>query len=171
MTGKGHKVFGMAFAVVAAVPFYEYVGPVPTTIMIAASWFGSTAPDWLEIRFRNRTLLRHRGITHVFILWAALMAVSLMMLFGVFAEPFIYAGSALFGFSLGGISHWIGDVGTPMGVPVWHPKKRVTLRRWRGRTELVPICIAWSSAIFILTITLTIGDDVNLIMSLFNLAI
>lgn len=151
----------MAFAAVAALPFFQYTDPVTTCIMAASVWPGTTAPDWLEIRFRNKTLLRHRGYTHILLLWLGLSALSFSFLLGFLEEPFIYAGAMLFGFSLGGISHWIGDVGTPMGVPVWHPRKRVTLRRWRARTEIVPIIIAWSSAAFVLT--LTIRDGINLL--------
>jgi len=160
VTGRGHRAFGMAFAATAAVPFLQFSDPVTTGIMAAAAWPGSTAPDWLEIRYGRKTVLRHRGITHILLLWLALFILSLSLLLGFFEEPFLFAGAILFGFSLGGISHWIGDVGTPMGVPVWHPRRRVTLRMWRAKTEVVPIIIAWASVAFILT--LTIRDSLNL---------
>lgn len=145
MTGNNHRLFGAGMAAILAAFIAPLHGPVTAGAVIAASIPGATAPDWLECRFMGRTLIPHRTITHVLVLWL------MLLVFGFYiATESLVIGALLTGFSIGGISHWIGDVGTPMGVPVWHPTRRTTFRLWRtGTSEVFPVLAVWAIAALI----------------------
>lgn len=139
MTGPGHKLFGMGLAVAVGSVLAPHLGLVASGVLIAAAYPGTTAPDWLEISIGSRRLIPHRTVTHWLMPWLTLLGISLFL-----ASNHLLAGAALGGFALGGLSHWFGDLGTPMGVPVLHPARRVSVRLWRtGRGEYVPIFFAW----------------------------
>ncbi|MGP9768274.1 metal-dependent hydrolase [Halomonas sp. AOP13-D3-9] len=139
MTGNAHRLFGLAFGASAGVIITPSYGVMPGLAVAAMALPGSTAPDWLEIRIGPATLIPHRTVTHWLLPWLGLAGVSAASLPDA---PLLAA--LLFGFSVGGLSHVIGDAGTPSGVPVWHPAKRHSMRLWDGGTsEFWPVLLAW----------------------------
>ena len=156
MTGRGHRALGLAVGV-ALLPFVEpLTGFVGGALVVAGAWLGSTAPDWLEIRLSHGpggsgTIIRHRTLTHVLLFWIFLCFFSGCL---IFLPGRAVEGCALYGFALGGVSHWIGDVGTPMGVPVWHPFRRISVRLWSSESEMVPVALAWAGVGLIYALTL-----------------
>src|SRR5690554_575474 len=115
----------MGLAVIAGSLAAPHWGAPAAAALVTAAYPGSTAPDWLEIRIGSRTLIPHRTITHWLLPWLALLGVAAYM---VALSPL--AGAALLGFALGGLSHWVGDFGTPMGVPVVNPTRRRSMNLW-----------------------------------------
>jgi membrane-bound metal-dependent hydrolase YbcI (DUF457 family) len=145
VTGNAHRLFGLAFGVSAAAivtPLYGVPAGVAVTV---ASFPGATAPDWMEIRRGDFTVIPHRTITHWPAPWLALLAISIAWF------PYSPLGAAvLLGFSLGALSHVLGDAGTPSGVPVWHPGKRHSLKLWDSRSsEVWPVLVAWVIAVLL----------------------
>jgi len=135
LTGRGHRLMGMGVAAGAAPWVAMTLGGPATMAFCAAALPGSTAPDWLEGRVGGRTLIPHRTITHLPWPWGLALLAGFAL---VRTDPF--AGAALMGFAAGALTHWLGDLGTPMGVPVLRPSRRVSLRLWRtgqGETRLV----------------------------------
>lgn len=148
MTGNNHRLFGSGLALVAGIIIEPIHGILVAGAIVAASVPGSTAPDWMEIRAVGRTLIPHRTFTHILILWIAALSLGLYTLA---INPIL--GAIITGFSIGGLSHWVGDVGTPMGVPVWHPFRRVSLKLWRtGTSEALPVLAVWCLVVGLLFI-------------------
>jgi len=139
MTGKGHLAtgFSLTFATYA---FADTIGAIAwlTTLF---SLFGSTAPDWLEIRRGGNTLIPHRTITHFVPLWVGLLLLSLFSvnpeLFHVLSFLEHYAlneiiRDCLLGFAIGGLLHLLFDLPNPMGIPFLLPFHRISLGLWRS---------------------------------------
>ena len=136
----------MGLAVAVGVFINARMGTPAAGAFVAAAFPGTTAPDWLEIPIGNKRLIRHRTITHWLVLWVALLAAALWH-----AQAAPLAGMALAGFAFGGLTHWLGDFGTPMGVPVLNPARRRSMDIWAtGRGEFSPIALAWFLAAFLL---------------------
>ena len=70
MTGKGHFSTGVALTF-ATYTFTDSIGAI-AWLATLFSVFGSTAPDWLEIRRGGDTLIPHRTITHWIPIWVGL---------------------------------------------------------------------------------------------------
>ena len=140
MTKTGHKWTGLGtgIGVAGLSPDFELVGVV---LAIIGGVSGGTAPDWLEISSWRRSypntllgwlsleftdtrtsLIPHRRITHWVLAWAVLMSVSVFLIENSLLQAY------LIGFSAGGLTHLLVDVPNPMGVPVWHPWRRTSLR-------------------------------------------
>jgi membrane-bound metal-dependent hydrolase YbcI (DUF457 family) len=49
------------------------------------------------------------------------------------------------GFLLGGVTHVLVDWPNPMGVPLWRPGKRHSLRWWRSGEHEIAIVLAFSA--------------------------
>lgn len=142
MTGRGHRAFAAALALTASPWLVQAHGLPAAAAAVTATVAGATAPDWMEIRTGGRTLIPHRTVTHYPLAWAALLLVGAW-----WADHQPVPGALLLGFALGGLAHWLGDLGTPMGVPVWHPFRRTSLRLWRtGPSEWIPVAAAWGMA-------------------------
>lgn len=149
MTGSGHRAFAAAVALTAAPWLTEAHGLPAAAAAITAATVGATAPDWLEIRTGGRTLIPHRTLTHYLPVWVALLIAGAW-----WADHQAVPGALLLGFALGGLAHWLGDLGTPMGVPVWRPFHRTSLHLWRtGTSQWIPVAAAWGMA----AATLTLG--------------
>lgn len=144
MTGRGHRLFGVGFGVLTGLLIAPKFGMLTVSTLLAGVLPGSTAPDWLEGKIGNFRVITHRTITHTLIFW-------LLPLVALF--PFIghqnFAVTFIVGFFIGGLSHCIGDLGTPLGIPIWHPGKRVSINLWSGNTELIPITFLWLANTFI----------------------
>lgn len=120
MEGPAHRLSGVILgasffyalepklSLMAALPFYS-------------AYMGSTAPDWLETLGPRIRWVRHRTLTHWWLVWTVLAAVA-----------FFYLNAALsvtiMAFCAGAMVHVLGDALTPMGVPVLHPGARKTIR-------------------------------------------
>lgn len=141
MTGRGHRLMGAGVAVAVGAWLYGLGQPPEVAALgFALALPGATAPDWLELPIGNRRLLVHRGLTHWLLPWLGLLAYGLYLLLP--NQPL--AGAAVIGFACGGLAHWVGDVGTPMGVPVLDPLRRRSLGLWATRRrEAIPVVGAW----------------------------
>lgn len=113
MTGNAHRLFGLAFGVTAGAAITPIYGGVPGLAVVALALPGSTAPDWMEIRFGPMTLIPHRTVTHWLLPWAGGAVAAWQCL-----DEAPLLAAALLGFVIGGLSHIAGDAGTPSGVPV-----------------------------------------------------
>lgn len=139
MTGRGHQIFGFYGAMLAYPISLDY--ELNALLISLGLILGARAPDYLEIRVKNRTLIPHRGITHHLLIWLALLAyfAGSISLFPMGDIPTLNKdfSSVLFGFSLGGLLHLLLDIPNPMGVPFARLKDRFTLNLWKsGEFEL-----------------------------------
>ncbi len=157
MTGVGHTHTGIGFSMAVFYATYNYLAPesVPLSLVgLLCFIFGSTAPDWLEIRKKTGgTVITHRGITHWVPLWAGLVYLAIKInetqCFGlsffaenVFLLELLYV--SLFTFSTGAILHLITDFPNPMGVPFLTPKHRFSLKLWKsGKFEPQLIAVSY----------------------------
>jgi hypothetical protein len=118
---------------------------------------GARAPDYLEFqKSGGGTLIPHRTITHYAPLWAvtllyALGGLGIGPMTGIDILPNVVISEILCGFAIGGISHLLTDLPNPMGIPLWHPRKRWSLNWWRSgeREWLVHIVGIVSVALFL----------------------
>jgi len=105
-----------------------------------AAFFGSTAPDWLEITWVNPgrgskgtsrgSLIPHRTITHWLAGWVILLGLSYSYL-----NQSILATTS-FGFAIGGIMHLLMDFPNPMGIRVLNPFVQTKVKaRWVRRNS------------------------------------
>ncbi|WP_018871491.1 metal-dependent hydrolase [Thioalkalivibrio sp. ALgr3] len=130
MKSTSHKIGGIALgsAILLALPSGTGV------IAAAGAYLGSTAPDALEIprwkeegfwpwsrRRVRQSAVPHRTVTHWLPAWVLLALVG-----GFQGWPILW------GFALGGLLHVTLDWLTPMGIPVWRPDVRHSLRRVTG---------------------------------------
>ena len=150
MTGKGHFSTGLAFSV-SAFLFSKDVGAISWLSSIFCI-FGVNAPDYLEIRKKEKTVIPHRTITHWIPLWICLFLYSLFSINSTYFDFFSYihfekldtvVASALLGFSIGGLLHLLFDLPNPMGVPLLTPWHRVSLNLWKSgnREHLIIISV------------------------------
>ena len=146
MSKNGHQMVGVALAVMSFswIHAMGYVWLLSIAGAIAA-FFGSTAPDWLEIshaerdangRWQRHSIIPHRTLTHWVPLWIALLLWSARSLLHTHGAPVLTgsAYAALMGFAIGGIGHLLCDIPNPSGVPVFLPvaQGRISLRMWQS---------------------------------------
>lgn len=139
MTKRSHKHFSVPWAVFVIIILYPEWSYFSSLIFLLACILGSTAPDALEIK-----IIKHRTYTHLPVFWVFCFAV------GTSLTAYYELGSIfsiiIAGVCFGALTHWAGDLGTPMGVPVFFSvKNRYSLNLWKTghRSELVPIFVAW----------------------------
>ena len=152
MTRFGHHVSGLLVGA-AAMPWIAS-DSVGALCLMFGVYTGATAPDWLEVAWRDRagkrkSLIPHRRITH----WLSAWIVAIFAV--IFAMDVRNAfWCAALGFACGGLLHLLCDIPNPMGVPVFHPWKRSSLMLWKsGEYEwlLLPLLgvlafVSWSIA-------------------------
>lgn len=135
MTGKGHYITGV---VVGSASIYTGVGLFEVALITALVGFGALLPDKIEKPLGIK-ILKHRGISHWFLLWAVMC--------GAFAGDYFWIHSmepllALSGLALatGGLVHLMGDLPNPMGIPLVVLGQRYSLNWWRsGENEFLII--------------------------------
>jgi membrane-bound metal-dependent hydrolase YbcI (DUF457 family) len=157
MTGKGHLLTGAIFSF-ASFKFTNDIGGLGI-ITALFTIFGSTAPDWLEIRKGTNTLIPHRTITHWLPIWLIMFLYGLSQfnpnlidflknintdLYTIVSIKInIIISSAILGFSIGGLLHLLFDIPNPMGIPVFTPVHRISLNLWKsGEKEFFIILIS-----------------------------
>lgn len=148
---QAHESLGWAAGLIAAAvvaktgsagQFHQW-----SVLAFLMAYSGGTAPDWLEIawwaRGRGRySWVSHRTWTHWGVGWAALLAVSYVLL------PVYPWMSMLFGFAAGGMIHLIADWPNPLGVPWLLVYRRHSLNWWNsGRCDWLIVFSAWMVAI------------------------
>lgn len=159
MTGKGHKIVGVSLALSVSPLILTVFEPLALSFYVAAAFLGATAPDWLEIRVGGSTLIPHRTITHITLVWAILLAFSLLVLsFSLFDTVLSLVVS---GFALGGLSHCIADMGTPMGVPLMNPNKRFSFKLYTDKTEVFPITLVCGLSAIFFTLTQFVAVNIE----------
>lgn len=151
MTKTGHHLTGIG-AALAAYGLAESQG-LPVAHAFIFAFFGATAPDWLEIPKywvnKRLSVIPHRTLTHWLPLWLILFAISFVNT----SLPFELRSTFL-GFSLGGLVHLLFDWPNPMGIPVIHPFKRHSLRRWpSGDYEYILVPASWLLGLLVLVFT------------------
>lgn len=138
MTGSSHRQFGYAWAAAVALVMQPAWGLIGAAALFAGVRPGSTAPDWLEMG-----IIKHRTWTHMAFFWLLMYSLSVSLVGRL--EPTNAIACFLVGFCIGALSHWFGDFGTPMGVPLLNPNQQRTLNLWGNRevSEKVPVLTAW----------------------------
>lgn len=129
MTGLGHKITGLC-AAVFSIAIMPEMSILSSAMLAIACIFGATAPDWLEIAWhsnegRRRSIIPHRKVTHWIPLWLGLLLYAIYYLDN--AHSYI-----LIGFAVGGLTHLLVDIPNPMGVPLFHPWRNVSLNWWKS---------------------------------------
>ncbi|OCX68474.1 hypothetical protein A6M27_17080 [Acidithiobacillus thiooxidans] len=149
MTKTGHQLTGLG-AALAAVGLIGGLYPGQNLIMIALlAFFGSSAPDWLEIpqgwQGRKRlSVIPHRTWTHWWPVWLGSTLFGLGILTAT-PHPFVLA------FTLGAWLHLLMDIPNPMGLPLWHPERRVSLRLWKSSEHVMPLALgSWGLGFLVL---------------------
>ncbi|MHB1666149.1 metal-dependent hydrolase [Thiomonas sp.] len=142
MTKTGHQLTGLGTAAIALALVDLRGGHMLAWLGSTAAFFGATAPDWLEApygwaRRKRLSLIPHRTITHWLPLWVLLLGLGVA--YG--RSP---PGAMAMGFALGGLVHLAMDVPNPMGIPVFVPNQRVSLRWWKsGQHEIALVLLLW----------------------------
>lgn len=167
MSVTGHRWIGVAFAFwVAAWCRYLKLPVVDDWCGGLAAFWGSTAPDWLELAkgvrqrhlfglfakdtWKRASVIPHRTVTHWAVLWIALLVFASVTL--RVTLPFISSviHASLFGFAVGGVGHLICDLPNPTGVPIVtpFPAARRSLHLWKSgdRREWLMVLAAWGAA-------------------------
>lgn len=161
MSTPGHRWIGIAFGLITAYISLLYGGNGVTVFVtgLAAFW-GSTAPDWMEIAkavrrrrhlfglfakdtWDRQSVIPHRTITHWMLLWIGVFVYAAWTL----QENPQWLHGILFGFSFGCLGHLICDIPNPTGVPLLTPfaRSRRSLRMWKSgdRREWSLVLVAW----------------------------
>lgn len=120
MSKHGHSLVALSLGVVVLATHPTLTGAETAAGII----FGASAPDWTEIvswgPFGGReSVLEHRTVTHWPPVWVAVALGSACV-----PEPWSHI---VFGFALGALLHIAVDLGSPMGVPLLNPFRRVRL--------------------------------------------
>ncbi len=149
MTKTGHQMTGVG-AALAAVGLIGSAYPGQNLFLIAVlAFFGSSAPDWLEIpqgwQGRKRlSVIPHRTWTHWWPVWTGATLFGL----GVFTavpHPFVLA------FTLGVWLHLLMDIPNPMGLPLWSPWRRVSLHWWKSSEHVAALAVSsWGLGFLVL---------------------
>lgn len=149
MTKTGHQGVGLGAALAAiGIGTLWFSSANPVFLGIAA-FFGSTAPDWLEVPQgwdgrKRLSLIPHRTWTHWWPLWLAATLWSL----GVGSQA---AHPLLLAFCLGAWWHLAMDAPNPMGLPVWSPYRNKSLNWWKGSEHveaLVVLSLGFGALLF-----------------------
>lgn len=140
MTKTGHQLTGLG-AALAAIGGMAFWFPSTNFLSVGIlTFFGSTAPDWLEIPqgwtgTRRLSVIPHRTWTHWWPFWVAAT---------VWASGF-WTGSAhplWLSFCVGAWWHLAMDLPNPMGLPVWSPFQRRSMNWWRGSEHVLQLTVA-----------------------------
>lgn len=164
MSTPGHRWIGIAFGWIAAyVSLLYHLSPMAAFLSALAAFWGSTAPDWLEVAkavrrrryvfglfakdtWNRQSLIPHRTITHWALLWIPVFAWSV---FSLQSRPAIFH-ALLFGFSMGALGHLLCDWPNPTGIPLLTPfaRSRKSLHLWRSgdRREWMIVGFMWICA-------------------------
>lgn len=155
MLGAGHHWTGALMGVAVCGLAARFGGHLPGYALPAvflAGWYGGVAPDRLEFRRGRNTLIPHRTITHLMLFWGLTCAFVGASLIGgaAWVRDYPAVSWILLGFLMGGLTHILVDWPNPLGVPLWHPGRRHSLRWWRsGQYEvtiiLVFVLMAWAA--------------------------
>ena len=148
MGKTGHQTVGVALAAISAAYLHLlHFGWMPIGASCVAAFYGSTAPDWLEIShadkmsdgsFKRVSVIPHRTITHWAIAWVAFLVWALFSLPNPSPDRTLWLiatfHTAALGFAIGGIGHLLCDIPNPTGVPILMPtsRYRLSLRLWRS---------------------------------------
>lgn len=164
MSTPGHRWIGVAFGLIAAYFCFTFNLPALSVFIagLAAFW-GSTAPDWLEIAkavrrrrhlfglfakdtWDRQSVIPHRTVTHWALFWIPFFAYSALSL----TDNPAWLHALLFGFSMGGVGHLLCDWPNPTGIPLLtpFPRSRKSLHWWRSgdRREWVLVAVTWAVA-------------------------
>jgi len=162
LTGKGHKIVGL----IVAIGTFKYslnldYNYYVSFIAAVFTFFGSTAPDDLEIRRKvydggvcvgTRTVIPHRTITHWVLAWVLFFIFSNSFFTlgnsGVIGESYLldtidltydylgvyyeYIFAGLVGYSIGGILHLIVDIPNKKPIPIFTLKDKLALHLWKS---------------------------------------
>lgn len=140
MTGKGHRMTGLAAAFFAAAVARKT--GTPELIAASVALFSITLPDWLEIPLYRRgmragTVIPHRTITHWPPLWLCLIWYCAQLGGAV--------GALGQGAAVGALMHILGDAPNPMGIPWLLPNQRIRFGKkglWRsGQNETLMVIV------------------------------
>lgn len=114
---------------------------VLSALSIVCTILGSTAPDYLEIRYRKKvknkkgklintsvTVLPHRGITHTLSIWLVVSYMMHRLAFQVEDHNLTYL--LFFSYSFGAVIHILGDLPNKKGVPLLPFCPKFCLKLW-----------------------------------------
>lgn len=146
-SADAHKAIGWAAGAAAAALVIEAgaggPGGFQAVLALLAGRLGGVFPDRIEEAWWTRKrimLIEHRTVTHIAVVWLALLAVSYAGL-GILA-----LAPVVFGFALGGVSHLLADFPNPQGIPLFW-RQRYSLNLWNsGRADRLVIGFAWGFA-------------------------
>lgn len=140
MTKTGHQLTGVG-AGLAAIGWIGWAFPGSNLLWLAVlAFFGSSAPDWLELPLgwqgRQRlSVIPHRTWTHWWPVWGLVTCYGA----GLFTS---HPCPSILAFVTGGWLHLILDLPNPMGLPLWTPWRRVSLRWWTSSEHVPGLALA-----------------------------
>lgn len=149
MTKNGHHLTGIGTCIGIVGYTQGILEPHWSILVGILAILGSTAPDWLEIPWYfnplglsdnpRKSLIPHRRITHWVLGWV------LMLLAGIYGivQDYTLLGYCVVGFSAGCLTHLLFDIPNPMGVPLFHPWHRTSLKLWKSGQREGLLIIGW----------------------------
>ncbi len=179
MTGPGHTLTGtMAGIPLGFFVFEMNAGLIISIATVVACILGSTAPDWLEIPYKSKSVnrhgktvtvvkrvIKHRGVTHILSLWVfGFIWTYLYLKKGyptiIELEMQRYCVFILFGFFAGGILHLLGDIPNKKKIPMFTTFDGISFNLWESGKHERSTC----AALLVLTLLFVFYDK-----SIFNL--
>lgn len=149
MTKTGHQLTGLG-AALASIGVLGVLFPgINLLILGICAFFGSTSPDWLEIPLgwqgrKRLSVIAHRTWTHWWPIWIGLSLFGSGLL-GNTPYPYLLA------FCLGAWTHLLMDIPNPMGIPLWSPWKRVSLKLWKSTEHVSALALgSWGVGALVL---------------------
>ncbi len=139
MTKQGHQLTGIGAGALALVLVNIAMGATWEWYAGIMAWFGSTAPDWLELPYgwkgtRRLSVIAHRTWTHWLPVWLVLAGWALT------GTPTLLK-AAMAGFAVGGLVHLAMDIPNPMGIPILLPTRRVSLYWWKSQEHVLELTL------------------------------
>lgn len=127
MRGSNHYLIACGAGLAGAAAVTRVAGLPDGVAFLLGCLAGARSPDHLEGELLGMRLIAHRTVTHWLPVWLALAGLSLWL-----AVRFSLPGYLIFGYALGGLLHVLGDLLTPMGVPLLSPTRRQSLHLVHG---------------------------------------
>ncbi|MGF1905226.1 metal-dependent hydrolase [Aliivibrio salmonicida] len=159
MNNKGHCRGALAFSIIPTSLSLDH-GFIFAFLSFMSCLSAASFPDWAEKLMK----LPHRSLFHTLSIWVGLSMYSYSNL----GDGPLWC--VLFGFSCGGVSHWVGDVPNKQGLPIFTPKDRFALHLWEsGKHQNLTVLVIFALSLSVAAMNKTLFNQVYSYIDRLNL--